>query len=176
MTLNLSKTLPQQLESEVKIQTKVCELCVLPNRKEIEASLKDGSAVYDNISELYGIAVKDIKLHMNEHLVVPKTGALSPEHEEKAKWLFGKAQQLSDLIDELFTTNLNAQGIKALVSALAELRQEIRVLAEIEGELVQKSNVTINQYRSLKMIVVGDLCVDCKQKVLDKLEKMEALG
>ena len=166
MTLNISKLPPQVIEA------KVCELCALPNRKEIEASLKDGSALYDNISELYDIPIEVLKLHMKEHLVVSKT-ALSPEHEEKAKWLFGKAQQLSDLIDELFTTELNPQGVKALVSALAELRQEIRVLAEIEGELVQKSNVTINQYRSLKMIVVGDLCSECKNKVLEKLEKME---
>ena len=166
MTLNLANT--------PEVQAKVCELCVLPNRKEIEVALKDSSSLYKDISDLYGISIEAIKVHMNEHLVVPpKAGALSPEHAEKAKWLYGKAQQLSDLIDELFTTELNAQGVKALVSALAELRQEIRVLAEIEGELVQKSNVTINQYRSLKMIVVGDLCDDCKHKVLEKLEKME---
>ena len=172
MTLDINKLLPA---SETDMQTKVCELCALPNRKEIEVAIKKGETLHKDIAELYDIPIEVVKLHMKEHLVESKV-ALSPEHEEKAKWLFGKAQQLSNLIDELFTTSLNAQGIKALVSALAELRQEIRVLAEIEGELVQKSNVTINQYRSLKMIVVGDLCNDCKQKVLDKLEKMEGLG
>jgi len=169
MPLDVTKLLPQTKP----LQDGSCKLCTLPNRKEIEASLRDGSALYKDVSELYGIPVEAIKLHMAKHLAVPKVGALSPEHEEKAKWLYGKAQQLSDLIDNLFATNLSASGVKALVSALAELRQEIRVLAEIEGELVQKSNVTINQYRSLKMIVVGDLCDECKRKVLEKLEKME---
>ena len=173
MTFVISKTSPQQPESEVKVQAQVCELCALPNRKEIEASIRKGEALHKDIAELYGISIEAVRTHMEKHILVSKV-ALSPEHEEKAKWLYGKAQQLSDLIDSLFTTELNAQGVKALVSALAELRQEIRVLAEIEGELVQKSNVTINQYRSLKMIVVGDLCADCKQKILEKLEKMEA--
>ena len=164
-----------KLLSAVATADKKCKVCALPNRNEVETSLIKGEALHREVAELYDISTEAIRTHMKEHCQ-EKSMVLSPEHQEKAKWLYGKAQQLSDLIDELFTTNLSAQGIKALVSALAELRQEIRVLAEIEGELVQKSNVTINQYRSLKMIVVGDLCDGCKLKVLEKLEKMEEVS
>lgn len=159
-------------EKNSRIVEKECEVCALPNRNEVEVSLMKGEALHREVAELYDIPIEVIRTHMKEHCQ-ERSMVLSPEHQEKAKWLYGKAQQLSDLIDELFTVKLNAQGIKALVSALGELRQEIRMLAEIEGELAQKSSITVHQYNSLKMIVVGDLCGECKQKVLDKLEKME---
>lgn len=178
MTLDLNQINPKKqievsVEKHSRVVGKECEVCALPNRNEVEVSLVKGEALHRDIAELYDIPIEVIRAHMKEHCQ-EKSMALSPEHQEKAKWLYGKAQQLSDLIDELFTVKLNAQGIKALVSALGELRQEIRMLAEIEGELSQKSSVTVHQYNSLKMIVVGDLCGECKQKILEKLEKMEA--
>jgi hypothetical protein len=147
-----------------------CSLCAIPSeeRQKVEQALVSGDALRENVAELYHTDVAAVEKHMAEHRVLPE------EYAEKRRWLYGKAIQLSQLIDRLIEDmEYRPTEVKALVSAMAELRQEIRTLAEIEGELQRKPNITIHQYNSLKMIVFSSLCADCQKRVVEQLKRIE---
>jgi len=148
-----------------------CPICKSPNRQKIEDAVVQGLSLKSDLAELYGFTVDQINEHM-EH-VQQKTLVTTPE--SRKAWLLEKAMQISDLIDAKLADQeeLSASMIKAIISANTELRQQIKMLAEMEGDLSMKQNVTIQQFNSLKLLVISDLCSECKKKVMQQLETLE---
>jgi len=160
------------LPADKIIRPTTCKLCNLPNKWEVDNAILKGTATKHDICTLYGVTREEIDNHIRNHT----QGALSKRHLDRKDWLENYAQKLSSVVDMLISTcDYDPKSVRALVAALAELRQEIRTLAEIEGQLAQKPSITIQQFNSLRMIVLGDLCDECKKKVISKIRELEAI-
>ena len=150
-----------------------CPVCNSPDCFKIEDSVLKGYSLKSDLAQLYGFTEEQLNEHINEHM----EHILTSTPDSRKAWLYKKAEQISKLIDakleDADVNDISASMIKAVISANAELRQQIKMLAEMEGDLSLKQNVTIQQFNSLKLLVIGDLCPECKKKVVGQLETLE---
>jgi len=156
----------------IKDATPFCKLCAQPNKHDIDMALLKGTSTKNEVCAVYDVSPDEVDLHLRHHVA-----GLSPKHLDNKDWLYNKALQLDEII-VMLTEQIKARGeidtreVRALAGALGELRQEIRVLAEIEGQLAQKPNITIQQFNTLKLVVLQDLCPQCQRKVMTKIRAL----
>jgi len=163
-----------------------CPLCAHKNREQLEQDLAKGDITKKAVSQELQMTVDQVHEHMMNHFgsaggsIVKATagdkGAIEKLKEmmNKKDLLLNSVVQLEQRLEVYYSKDqFTINETKQIVAMTAELRKTIIDLARVEGALAHESGITINMYNDLKTIVIGELCEDCKRKVLARLDKTE---
>jgi len=90
---------------------------------------------------------------------------------KKRDLIMASALKLAARLDTLLE---NPEPTKAyndqIVSLANELRQHMRILAEIEGDIKEEYHITINKYYELRQLLITYLCPECRKRIIEVLE------
>jgi len=177
--------LPKAVEVYARKTLSKCKLCSNPNRADYEKNWFNRTTTLKEVAKETGMSEDKVSEHMNLHvkfevqhkvasdytdelaeLVVDKIGILR-KHTLKLN------TRLTDLLNEPRDPKWE-QSIKAISS---ELRNYIRTLAQLEGELQQAPVIKLQQinveYNTLKQLILTKLCPRCKKLLFKTLPEVE---
>ena len=158
-----------------------CPLCTHKDRDELEEALAKGEISKKIVAEQLGMQIDDVYNHMMDHFT---SGPALINEGDKPK----KLRELYNKRDIIFTTVIqfkerldlfmrkdkySVTETNQIVKMAEELRKLIETLAKLEGELKSESTYTVNMYIELRNLIIGDVCPECKMKIINHLSGAE---
>lgn len=153
-----------------------CLVCSHPQRKKIDKLLARGDESISELSRKFGVPWDSLKYHYNNHL--PKTLVPSPSSKEIAV-ADNLLQELLNIRERAFNLLERAEAkedLKAAGTLLRELREQLKLWAELEGRLSQQTqvNVLVNpQWVELRALILNvlDEHPEAKEALINAFEK-----
>jgi hypothetical protein len=140
-----------------------CSICVHPDREKIDGQLLSG-ATYRGISRNFAVSEDALYRHKSEgHIVVDLAQAHEVKEIARADSLLDQLKAVRQRTDELLTKAEEAGEVRSWPGFLRELREQIKLLAELEGRLAAQPQVTLQQvniYSSPEWRKVGDMLLE----------------
>jgi len=138
-----------------------CALCVNPNRAELEVRISEGELKPSEASELLGISLDQIQLHIKNHLkpIVQSHAAMDVARLDlnEIDLLSGNVSILKNKLEELLNnTELSTKQIDSLTKLAKEIRESLKYMLEFKGQLVHKreETVIIQQVEIIQKVLV----------------------
>mgnify|MGYP003659629699 CR=1 FL=1 len=138
-----------------------CLLCTHPNRAELEVRISEGELRPTEASELLGISVDQIQLHIKSHLkpIVQQHAAMDIARIDlnEIDILSGNVMILKEKMEEhLNNTELSTKQIDSLTKLAKEIRESLKYMLEFKGQLVHKreETVVIQQVEIIQRVLV----------------------
>ena len=81
---------------------------------------------------------------------------------------------LSDRLNTFYEGHdqMDSSSTRQIVEMTDQIRKSCTTLAELEGEIESEKTVTINQFNSLKFFIFEQLCLACKEKILEQFTEV----
>lgn len=148
---------------------KICEAGQLGVKWTID--VLEGRKSIKQMAEFFGVTVDEAWEHVNEHVV---------QYNEQEDPLSGKMQKIIDVLETYIDllavqSHPDPQTIRALTQVARELRGALMDYAELVGR-IQRGQVIVQvqqleqQVQQLTTVVLEEVCDECKQKILRRLE------
>jgi hypothetical protein len=135
---------------------RTCTICSHPELEEINKQLLN-SGSYRDIAGQFGTSKSTLERHhKGGHIPEAMTKAQGAKEEARADKLLDDLKSVRSKTEALLKKAEDAGEIKAWPAFLRELREQIRLWAELEGKIKgQQINVSIDIYNSPQWLEVG---------------------
>ena len=166
-----------------KLTKSSCKVCAHSNRFEWEDKIINHKATRKDAAKDMDVSEQMMSEHMRFHFGSQVMTQIkdSPVAQEAAvnlksaiSMLNTYLSQLTQRQDAIFMMPIDAKSEFAIKAHLSEVRETLKMLLEVQGNLSQAPSVKVHemniQYNNLKETVVSDLCPMCKAKIIKKLE------
>ena len=166
-----------------KLTKNSCRICAHPKRFEWEDQIINHKATRKEAAKDLDVSEQMMSEHMRFHFggQVMTEVKDSPVARETAVNLKSSISMLNTYLmrltqrqDAIFMMPIDAKSEFAIKAHLSEVRETLKMLLEVQGNLSQAPSVKVHemniQYNTLKETVVSDLCPICKAKIIKKLE------
>lgn len=134
-----------------------CSICGHPQREEIDRLLARGDSIAGITRDIAGTSEDALSRHQKGgHVLEALTKAQGAKEETRADKLLEDLKAVRTKTEELLTKAEKAGEIRAWPAFLRELREQIRLMAELEGKIKgQQINVTVDIFHSPQWLEVG---------------------
>ena len=140
--------------------TRTCTVCEHPEIEEINKQLLAGGS-YRDIAGQFGTSKSSLERHhKGGHILEAMTKAKGAEEEAKADKLLEDLKSVRTRTEELLKKAEAAGEIKAWPAFLRELREQIKLMGELEGRLAAQPQITIinnPQWIELRTVIIQAL-------------------
>ena len=144
--------------------TRKCTICTHPNREEIDKQLLSGES-YRSIAKHFGASESAIYRHQ-EH--IPKSMVKAQEANEIARVdsLLDQVKNLREKALELLAKAEKSEDLRAAGVFLKELREQVKLWAELEGRLAAQNQVLI--------LINNPAWIELRSLIIETLEPFPA--
>ncbi len=136
-----------------------CSICGHPQREEIDRLLARGDSIAGITRDIAGTSEDALSRHQKGgHVLEALTKAQGAKEATRADKLLEDLKAVRTKTEELLTKAEKAGEIRAWPAFLRELREQIRLMAELEGKLASQPqiNFEVNIYQSPQWEAVGE--------------------
>lgn len=139
--------------------SRVCTICTHKDREEIDRRLIRGNSIA-GIARYFAVSEDALGRHFENH--VPDSLMASPSAQEMARAdvLLDDLKSIRTRTEDLLRKADAAGEIRSLPGFLRELREQIKLMAELEGRLASQPQITLQQlniYQSPEWLAVGQV-------------------
>ena len=123
-----------------------CSICCHPQRDEIDKRLARRDSIAGISRDIAGISEDALARHKESHLPEALAKAQEAKEESRADNLLDELQMARQRTYDLLDKAEEAASVKvygAPVAYLREIREQIKLLAELEGRLAAQPQITI---------------------------------
>jgi len=159
-----------------------CNLCVEPNRKEIEVALSNGDITTKEVAEQLDTTQQQIQRHIKNHLtpIVQESAAMMIARKEvnEVDLLSNNVAKLDMRLEQVFDelgNDLDPKMIDALTKLAREIRESLKYLMEFKGKLIHRrqDTVIVHQMQIVQEVLAQNnpqIWLDIKQRMQEKLQ------
>jgi len=156
-----------------------CSICGHPQRDEIDKRLARGDSIAGISRDIAGISEDALGRHKEGHLPEAMVKAHEVKEESRADNLLDELQMARQRTYDLLDKAEEAASVKvygAPVAYLREIREQIKLLAELEGRLAAQPsvNVSINLLQSHEWILIRSSLMEALQPYREAREAASA--
>ncbi len=138
---------------------RTCTICGHDERHQIDVALVRRDA-YRHIARRFDVSTRSLQRHAKEHIPGLLVKAREAEEIAEATDLLADITRLRDSAFDLLDRAERSFEWKAQVAAIREARENIRILAELQGRLATQGTTTIinsPEYLEVRALIVQAL-------------------
>jgi hypothetical protein len=139
---------------------RICSICSHPRREDIDKQLLSG-APYRSIAKQFEASESAVYRHKSEgHISVDLAQAHEVKEIARADSLLDQLKAVRQRTDELLARAEEAGEVRSWPGFLREMREQLKLMAELEGRLAAQPQVTLQQvniYSSPEWLRVGEV-------------------
>ena len=151
-----------------------CSICDHPNLEEIDRRLIIGDSIAE-IAQKYALSWNSVDRHKKNHLPATLKPSYSAQEICRADNLLSELNSIRERTLKLLDRCESENELKVIPSYLREFREQIRILAELEGKLIAQPQINLTQlniFDSPQWGAVGDLLIQVLEPFPDLRAKV----
>lgn len=177
-----TNNLPEAVHTFAYRTIRGCKVCRHPKRAEYEERYFNRQITQMEIASEVGCSDSQVSEHMRTHVMHEIQQHISSKYTEELAeqvvdvmgTLRKHILRLDEKLDNWYDHAVDPQSITALKAVSSELRNWLKDLAMLKGQLKETPIIKLQQikieFKHLQQLVIRELCPNCKQKVLEVLE------
>lgn len=139
--------------------SRTCTICTHPDKEEIDRLLLSGSS-YRDIAGRFGTSKSAVERHKADHIPLILCKARDEFELDRAGDLWEQLHDLRERALNLLTRAEDAEDLRSAGIFLRELREQLKLLAELDGKLATQPQINIlmnPQWLELRAVIVQSL-------------------